>query len=209
MAQEYISQVSEGIEGRVTKKLSKDFSWTEARVLGALSKLDDILLNPQVRTCSVAVPRTSRNSNSENREPIGDGSLDDPCPEAKFSSPYFGNLKNPKGEDYPHMVTGVPEEICDQPHMVTRIKEEIPYSSSGISSGKQKKVRSTSQPQFRCENTLASIEADQILLAPQQLATNSNSVNFNNNINRISKLSISLTTIMPTFDKKIRENQTV
>ena len=66
--QDYISQVSEEIEGRVTKKLSKEFSKTESRILGALSKLDEFLLNPQVRTCSVAVPGTSRNSNSENRE---------------------------------------------------------------------------------------------------------------------------------------------
>ena len=52
MAKEYISQVSEEIEGRVTKKLSKEFSRTETRILGALSKLDEFLLNPQVRTCS-------------------------------------------------------------------------------------------------------------------------------------------------------------
>ena len=46
MAQEYISQVSEEIEGRVTKKLSKEFSRTESRNLGPLSKLDEFLLNP-------------------------------------------------------------------------------------------------------------------------------------------------------------------
>ena len=39
MAQEYISQVSEDIEGRVTKKLSREFSRTESRIFGALSKL--------------------------------------------------------------------------------------------------------------------------------------------------------------------------
>ena len=66
--QDYISQVSEEIEGRVTKKLSKEFSRTESRILGALSKLDEFLLNSQVRSCSVAVPGTSRNINSENRE---------------------------------------------------------------------------------------------------------------------------------------------
>ena len=71
-----------------------------------------------------------------------------------------------------------------------------------ISSGKQKKVCSTFQPQFRSENTPATNEADQILLALQQLATNSNSANFNKNINRISKLPKSLTTTMPTFDGK-------
>ena len=81
-------------------------------------------------------------------------------------------------------------------------QEEIPYCSTSTSSGKQKKARSTSQPQFRSENTPATLEADQILLALQQLSTNSNSANFNNNINRISKLPKSLTTTMPTFDGK-------
>ena len=85
---------------------------------------------------------------------------------------------------------------------MTGPQEEIPYCSPSISSEKQQKARSTSQPQFRSENTLATIEADHFLLALQQLATNSNSANFNNNINRISKLPKSLTTTMPTFDGK-------
>ena len=63
-------------------------------------------------------------------------------------------------------------------------------------------MRSTSQPQFRSENTPATFESDQILLALQQLATNSNSANFNNNVNRSSKLPKSLTTTRPTFDGK-------
>ena len=50
--------------------------------------------------------------------------------------------------------------------------------------------------------TIATIEADQILLIFQQLATNSNSANFNDKINRISKLPKSLTTTLPTFDGK-------
>ena len=95
IAQEYISQVFEEIEGRVTKKLSKEFSRTESRILGAPSKFDEFLLNPQVRTCSVAVPGTSRNINSENREPTGDRSLDDPCPEVRFASHHSGNLNSP------------------------------------------------------------------------------------------------------------------
>ena len=70
------------------------------------------------------------------------------------------------------------------------------------SSGKQKKNRSTNQPQFRSENTPATIEADQILLVLQQFANNNNSANFHNNINRISKLPKSLTTTMHTFDGK-------
>ena len=100
------------------------------------------------------------------------------------------------------MVTRVTEEVRNGRDMVTAVQEEIPYCSSGISSGKQKKARPTSQPQFRSENTPATIEADQILLALQQLAANSNSANFNNNITKISKLPKSLTTAMPTCDGK-------
>ena len=70
LTQDYISQVSEEIEGRVTKKLSTEFNKTESRILGALSKLDEFLLNPQVRTYSVAAQGTSRNANSENRETV-------------------------------------------------------------------------------------------------------------------------------------------
>ena len=104
-------------------------------------------------------------------------------------------------EEYPHMVTGRAEEISNRPHMVTGIKEEIPYCSPGTSSGKQKKARSTSQPQFCSENSPATIEADQIVLDLQELATNSDSANFNKNI-KISKLPKSLKTTMPTFDEK-------
>ena len=86
--------------------------------------------------------------------------------------------------------------------IVTAVQQEIPCYFSGISSAKQKKARSTSQPQFRSENTPATFEADQILLALQQLATNNNSANVSNTSNRISKLPKSLTTTMPTFDGK-------
>ena len=86
--------------------------------------------------------------------------------------------------------------------MATGVQEEIHYCSPGTTSGKQKRARSTNQSQFRSENTPATIEADQILLALQKLATNSNSANFKNNINRILKLPKSLTTKIPTFDGK-------
>ena len=179
LTQDYISQVSEEIEGRVTKKLSKAFSRTESRILGALSKLDRLLLNPQVRTCSLAVPGTSRSSNLENQGTNEDRPSDDPGPEVEFSSPHSG------AEPDPHMVTGVTREIRQHPHMTMETQEEIPYCSTSTSSGKQKKARSTSQPQFCSENTPATLEADQILLTLQQLATKSNSANFNNNISRI------------------------
>ena len=125
LTQDYTSQVSEEIERRVTKKLSEEFSRTESRILGALSTLDEFLLNPQVRTCSVAVPGTSRNSKSENPETTGDCSSDDPCPEVRYSSHPSGHLNIPEAEDYPHMMTAVTEENRQYLHMVTRVTEEI------------------------------------------------------------------------------------
>ena len=102
LAEEYISQVFEEMEGRVAKEFPKEFSRTESRILGALSKLDEFLLNPQVRTCSVAVPGTSRNSDSENREPTGDCFLNDPRPEVVFSSHHSGHLNSSEVEVSPH-----------------------------------------------------------------------------------------------------------
>ena len=103
LTQDYISQVSEEIEGRVIKKLSKEISKTESRILGALSKLDEFLLKPQVRICSVAVPGTSRNNTSENRETTGDRSSDDPCPEARYFSHHSGHFNSLEAENYPHI----------------------------------------------------------------------------------------------------------
>ena len=102
LTQDYFSQASEEIDGRVTKKLSKEFSRTESRILGALSKLDEFLLNPQVRTCSVAVPGTSRNGNSENQETTGDRSSGNPCPEARSFSRHSGKINSPEAEIDPH-----------------------------------------------------------------------------------------------------------
>ena len=69
ITEDYIAQVSAEIEGKVTKKLSQEFSWTESRILGALSKLDEFLLNPQIRTFSGTVPGAFRNADVENQEP--------------------------------------------------------------------------------------------------------------------------------------------
>ena len=101
MAQEYTSQVSEEIEKRVTKKLSIEFSRTESRILCTLSKIDEFLLKPQVRTYSAAIPGTSRNNNSENRKPTGDRSLGDTGPKAVFSTYHISDLKvSEKGETH-------------------------------------------------------------------------------------------------------------
>ena len=76
--EDHITQLSEEIERRVNEKLYQEFSRTESRILGALSELDEFLLNPQVRTRSETVPGTFRNTNVENQEPNEDRSQDDP-----------------------------------------------------------------------------------------------------------------------------------
>ena len=170
----------------MTEKLSQEFSQTETRILGALSKKDEFLLNQQIRTHSGIVPGTFRNTNVENQGTNEDDSQSDPHPEADV---FRSQITQNAGPEVPR-------------DMVTGVQGEILYCSSGLSSGKQKKARSTSQPQLHSENTPATIEADQIIFALQQLETNSNSANFNNNITRISKLPKSLTTTMPTLDGK-------
>ena len=158
MAQEHISQVSEEIEGRVTEKLSKNFSRTESRILGSLSKLDESLLSAQVLICSVAVPRTSRNSNSENREPTWDRSLDDSCPEVRFSSHHSGNLNSSEVEEYPHMVTRVQGEIRNRPHTGTRTQEETPYCSPGTSSRNKRRRAPQVNHNFAVRTTLRQLK---------------------------------------------------
>ena len=210
--------------------------------MGALSNLDEFLLNQQTRTHFETVPGTYRNTNVENQGTNEDDSQSDPHPEAgTFRGQTTHNLGRKGCRDMvtgvkreirhcrvmvtgvtgeirhcrdmvtgvqgeiryrPEMVTGGSEEMRNGLDMVTAVHEEIPYRSSGFSSEKQKKARSISQPQFCSENTPATFEADKILLALQQLATNSISANVNNISNRISQLLKSLTTTMPTFDGK-------
>ena len=54
----------------------------------------------------------------------------------------------------PDMVTGGSEEMRNCLDMVTAVQEEIPYCSSGISSGKQQKECSISQPKFAVRKPL-------------------------------------------------------
>ena len=82
VTEEYIAQIFEEIEGGVTNKLSQEFRRTEYRIIGALSKLDELLMNPQVRTFS----GTFRNVEVENQDPSWDRSQNDPYPEVDFSA---------------------------------------------------------------------------------------------------------------------------
>ena len=182
---DYITQVSEEIEGRVEKKLSQQFSRTENRILSTLSR--HVLMNLPIQGHSGTTSETSRNAFSTNQETNeDDDSQSDPHPEAGI---FHNQTTRNSGPEEGH-------------HIVTGIDEEVSSCSPNTSSGKQKNNRSTSQPELRSENTHARIEANQVLLNLQQLANNNNSANFHNNINRNSKLPKSFTTTMPTFDKK-------
>ena len=80
--EDYITQVSEEIEGRVTKRLSKEFSRTENRVLGALAQLDDFLMNPLLPGHSRTTPEPSRTALNTSQGTNEDDSQNDPRPEA-------------------------------------------------------------------------------------------------------------------------------
>ena len=108
--EEYITRVSEEIKGRITKKLSQEFSRTESRILGALSKLDEFLWNPQIRTHSGTVPGTFPNTNVENQEPNEDRSQDDPHPE-------------------------VGPSVCQSPHSVDSDADEAPHTKNSPKHG--------------------------------------------------------------------------
>ena len=107
---DYRTQVSEEIEGRVTKKLSQEFSRTENRILGAVARLDDFLMNPLLQGHSETTPGTSRNMFSRNQGTNEDDSQSNPHPEA--------GLLTSGREDRHDMATGV---LRERPWMVTTL----------------------------------------------------------------------------------------
>ena len=85
--EDYITQVSEEIEGRVTKKLSQEFRRTENHILGALARLDDFLMNSLRQGHSGTAPETSRNALSTSQE-----TNEDDC--QSYSHPEAGIFHN-------------------------------------------------------------------------------------------------------------------
>ena len=83
--EDYTTQVSEEIEGRVTKRLSKEFSRTENRILGALAGLDDFLMNPLLPGRSGTTPEPSRNALNTSQGTNEDDSQHDPHPEVDLT----------------------------------------------------------------------------------------------------------------------------
>ena len=73
-------------------------------------------MNPQIRTCFVAVQGTSRNANSENRETHGDCFSDDPYPKVGYFPHHSGQFNSPETETNSHMLTeNYPHNIKDCP----------------------------------------------------------------------------------------------
>ena len=105
--EEFITEVSEEIEGRVTKTLSQEFSRTESRILGALSKVDEFLLNPEIRTQSGTVPGAFRNINVENQQPNEDHSQYHPHPEEEFSVCQSHHSINSDPDEVPHPLCSI------------------------------------------------------------------------------------------------------
>ena len=103
--EDYITEVSEEIEERITKKLSQEFSRTENRILGALARLDDFLMNPLLQGHSGTTPEASRNVFSINQGTNEDDSQSNPHPEA--------GLLTSVREDRHDMVTAVQRESVE------------------------------------------------------------------------------------------------
>ena len=149
--EDYITQVSEEIEGRVTKKLLQEFSRTENRILGALARLDDFLTNPLIQGHSGTTPETSQNVFSMSQGTNEDASHSNFHPEAGI---FNNQMTQNSGQNEDHdMVTGATEQVRNR-HDMTGVHKEVTSCSPSASSEKQKKNRSTSQPQFRSERPL-------------------------------------------------------
>ena len=119
---EHITQVFEKIEGRVTKTLSQELSRTDSCSLGALSILEEFLLNPKIRTQSGTVHGAFRNTNVEKQGTNEDDSQSDPHPEAGiFRSQTTQNSGPEVGHD---MVTSLQKESLCSHDMVTRVRKE-------------------------------------------------------------------------------------
>ena len=124
--EDYITQFSEEIEGRVTKRLSKEFSRTENRILGALARLDDFLMNPLIQDFSGNAPETSRNAFSISQETNEDKSQSDPHPEVGLFHSQITQNSGP--EDYHDNVRFVLDEYLENPKSTKRHVTDIDQS---------------------------------------------------------------------------------
>ena len=102
--------------------MSKDFNRTESRILSALSRLHEFVLNPLLQGDSGSAPEASQNALSTNYGMSEDDSRSNLHSEAKVSQSQTTQVFGPE----------------DAYYMVTRVQEDIPHISFLSSSGKQK-----------------------------------------------------------------------
>ena len=99
---EYKRQVSVENEGEVTENLALEFSRTESRILGALSKLHELLLNPQVRIQSGTYRKNYLNTDGRSQGLNGDRSQIEPHPELGLSVYQLDHSNDPRLRVAPH-----------------------------------------------------------------------------------------------------------
>ena len=166
----YITLVSQEIEGRIAKKLSQEFSKRDSRLLGALAKLDHFLTNPSVDSSTPKIKHTSVTGDLDNSESDLhererhhlDGSrrrnyIPDPDEVVHMVTGVTNNNHMVTGAPHhDHMVTGMP----NHDNTLSRVESTrkrihrrsyIPKPRSILRKARRK-LRSTSQPQFRSEN---------------------------------------------------------
>ena len=95
----YITQVFEEIEGKVIKRLSKEVSRTENRILGAVARLEDFLMNPLLQGYSRTTPEPSRNALSTSQGTNEGDTQNDPHPEAGL---FHGQMTQNSGPEDGH-----------------------------------------------------------------------------------------------------------
>ena len=122
--------------------MSQEFSKTENRILGALARLDDFLMNPLLQGHSGTAPETSRNALSTSQGTKEDDTQSDPH---SGTGIFYNQMTHNFGpEDGNDMVTGATEQIRNGHDMVTGVHEEVTYCSPSTSPGKQKNIGSAS-----------------------------------------------------------------
>ena len=126
-----ITQVSEEIEGRITKKIPKDFSRMENLILSTLSRLDKSLLNPLLQGHSRSATESSQNALNINQGTNEDDSQVDIHPETRVSRSQGTHIFGP--DNAYNMVTGV--------------QEQIPDCSPGLLQGNKRRHNSATIPQ--------------------------------------------------------------
>ena len=94
----YISQVSEKIKGRVTKKLSKEFSRTESRILGACL-VNTWRISSEPTSSDLFRSRSGNIQEQQLRKPRNNGGsfLRRSLPRSEFLFSPFWSFKQPRG----------------------------------------------------------------------------------------------------------------